>query len=295
MKEAGIENIIRWLPFKINKSILSNILTNKMIRPTTIPETLDELIIEHAVAREALRLGFNHHKFLARGLRGVRPAGRLDDLFERRVNLETYINMLRVDMIGGTGGLIAHAPRRVQSIMVLIDGFLPEGVTHLVQDSVFMMPHLGVLSTVHPKAALEIFEKDCLVHLGTCIAPRGPILREGEKSLKEDITDMARVRLTTDGTTSTHNLRLGEIIRIPLSTGSFAEVVISPQARYDAGEGPGKVVTKQICGGVVGVILDARGRPLQLPTTEDERIQKIRKWIRAIDMYPKDIDEINLE
>jgi hypothetical protein len=56
---------------------------------------------------------------------------------------------------------------------MMIDSFLPEGVTRLAVDSIFMMPQLGVLTEVQPKAATEVFEKDCLIHLGTCVAPVG--------------------------------------------------------------------------------------------------------------------------
>jgi uncharacterized protein (TIGR01319 family) len=57
MKEAGLGNIMRWLPFDRDEEDIGRRLSNKMIRPTTIPQTLEELIIEHSVAREALRLG----------------------------------------------------------------------------------------------------------------------------------------------------------------------------------------------------------------------------------------------
>ncbi|MHA2429235.1 MAG: glutamate mutase L [Candidatus Hermodarchaeia archaeon] len=81
LREATLENILRWIPYPMDPATLDDILANKMIRPTTIPQTLEELIIEHAVAREALRLGLNHHKFLARGLRGAIPAKLLEDTF----------------------------------------------------------------------------------------------------------------------------------------------------------------------------------------------------------------------
>ena len=68
LKEAGIENIARWLPFEIDPAEVRNRLRNKMIRPTTIPHTYEDLLIEQAVAREALRLAFHHHKSLARSL-----------------------------------------------------------------------------------------------------------------------------------------------------------------------------------------------------------------------------------
>ncbi|MGH7256741.1 MAG: glutamate mutase L, partial [Nitrospiraceae bacterium] len=65
LAEAGLANIMRWVPFTIDEQTLRNRIKNKMVRPTTIPQTLDELQIEHAIAREALRLALTHHKTLA--------------------------------------------------------------------------------------------------------------------------------------------------------------------------------------------------------------------------------------
>ena len=54
---------------------------------------------------------------------------------------------------------------------MLLDAFQPEGEkSMLAVDSIFMMPQLGILATVHPKAAMHVFDKDCLVKLGTTIA-----------------------------------------------------------------------------------------------------------------------------
>ncbi len=173
LKEAGIENILRWVPFDLDEAELVDMLRNKMIRPTTIPHTLESLVVEHSVAREALRLGLQHHKTIATRLKGAKMARRMvGEMMEYRLKA-TYIDMMKIGIIAGTGGLLSHAPRRAQSMLVLTDAFLPEGVTKLYQDSVFMMPHLGVLSTAFPDIAWNVFDKDCLVRLGTVIAPSG--------------------------------------------------------------------------------------------------------------------------
>jgi len=62
LADAGVENVSRWLNHDLKESDLTNRIANKMIRPTTIPQTLDELIVEQAIAREALRLSFDQHK-----------------------------------------------------------------------------------------------------------------------------------------------------------------------------------------------------------------------------------------
>ncbi len=77
------------------------------------------------------------------------------------------------DLLVASGGVLSHAPRMQQTAALLIDAFEPEGITTLAKDSIFMMPHLGVLAQVHPQAALEVFERDCLIYLGTCVSPAG--------------------------------------------------------------------------------------------------------------------------
>lgn len=280
LKEAGIQNIMRWLPFEMDEVAVRNRLRNKMIRPTIIPQLIDALVVEHAVAREALRLGFAHHKSLARGLRGIQRQRTVSDLFEQSLEEETYIDMMRINVIAGTGGLLSHAPRRAQTALMLIDAFQPEGVTKLAQDSVFMMPHLGVLSTVHAPAALEIFEKDCLVRIGTCIAPQGPTQPPGSLVATVHLNMPDRDRCSVE-------ITQGELKLIPLGEGEFADAEIAPRSNSDVGAGAGHVLKAKIEGGVVGIILDGRGRPLVLADDHMTRRRELIKWFRAVDAYPQ--------
>ena len=80
--ETGIENIMKWLTFDIEESDIRNRIKNKMIRPTTIPQLLEDLKLEHAIAREALRLAFEQHKALAVGLKGVQKQREISETFE---------------------------------------------------------------------------------------------------------------------------------------------------------------------------------------------------------------------
>ena len=280
LKEATISNIMRWVPFDVEPAIVRNRLRNKMIRPTTIPQTLEELVVEHAVAREALRLGFFHHKQLARGLMGVQRVKTMGEIFEQKAEVETYIDMMHVDFLAGTGGLLSHAPRRAQSALLLMDGFQPEGLTKLAQDSVFMMPHLGVLSTVYPKAALEIFEKDCLVRLGTCIAPKG-VLEKGGNALSFKVEHENHI--------VEDNIPFGSIKAVPLEPNKSAKLVLSPAKDLDVGRGSGHGLEATVEGGVVGLIFDCRGRPISIPEDPASRRQKLLEWFQALDMYPESV------
>jgi uncharacterized protein (TIGR01319 family) len=285
LKESGLENIMRWLPFDVDETIVRNILGNKMIRPTTLPATLQELLIEHAVAREALRLGLQHHKTIATRLKGAKEDRVLTQyLFDQGLE-DTYIKMMDIGAIVGTGGLLSHAPRRAQSLMILTDAWQPEGITMILQDSVFMMPHLGVLSTVHEEAATQIFDKDCLVRVGTVIAPSGQ-MKESETAIE--------VTLTTDeGLIINENVNYNELKRIPLKEGRSAEAEIRPARGLDIGQGNGRTVNTTIVGGIDGVVIDTRGRPLQLPEEDAARKATLFQWFEALDLYPQNaIDKV---
>ncbi len=279
MKEAGIDNIMRWLPFGMDDEEVSSRLMNKMIRPTTIPQTLEDLIVEHSVAREALRLGLYHHRTIATRLKGIQLQRTISDMFDQALE-GTYVKMSVIDVIAGTGGLLSHAPRRIQSMLILTDAWLPEGFTRIFQDSVFMMPHLGVLSTVHRDAAWNVFDKDCLVRIGTVIAPAGTS-KLGEHVMNVEIE-------TQDGRTIKEDLNLGDIKLIDLPEGLEAKAVVHPARHFDMGEGEGKTVEKTITGGVSGVLIDARGRPLYIPEDHAARKELLYKWYTTLDLYPED-------
>jgi uncharacterized protein (TIGR01319 family) len=280
MKEAGIPNIMRWLPFGLDDEEVASRLMNKMIRPTTIPQTLEDLIVEQSVAREALRLGLNHHKTIATRLKGAQRGEKtISDMFMQAIE-DSYIKMMVMDVIAGTGGLLSHAPRRIQSMFILTDAFQPEGVTKMFQDSVFMMPHLGVLSTVYREAAWSIFDKDCLIRLGTVIAPAG-VGTIGERAMSVELE-------MPDGQRIKEDMNFGEIKLLQLQERQEANATITPNREFDMGAGPGHKVEKQVSGGVAGILLDARGRPLQLPEDDAKRREFLIKWFQAIDLYPID-------
>ena len=270
LAEAGTENILRWVPFDIPEEELRNRLRNKMIRPTTIPQTLEDLYVEQAVAREALRLAFEHHKSLARGLKGIQQTRTIGEALTQQATGQTLVDMMSLDMIVGSGGVLSHAPRRAQAALMMLDAYQPEGVTFLAVDSIFMMPQLGVLSTVHPEAAAQVFERDCLIMLGTAVAPVGG-MRSGETACTVSIANGPSI-----------SVKAGELAVVPLETGIEADAEITPARGLDVGAGRGRVHRTKVRGGVVGVMVDCRGRPLTLPAAADQRRTLLRQWMRAL-------------
>ncbi len=272
--EAGIDDICRWLPLEIDTAEASDRLRNKMIRPTTIPQTMEDLCLEQAVAREALRLALVHHRELAVGLKGIAQERTVADAFDQEASGQSLVDMMKLDLCIGSGGVLSHAPKREQAALMILDAFAPEGFTQLAVDSIFMMPHLGVLSSVHPAAATEVFEKDCLVPLGASIAPAGPVKRTGD--------EICRLEISLPEGKRSEVIRAGELRLVPLERGQSAEVVAQPARRFDCGEGQGREVRRTVQGGTVGLILDGRGRPIYLPVDATERRGRISSWMDAL-------------
>ncbi|HBR86784.1 MAG TPA: methylaspartate mutase [Candidatus Marinimicrobia bacterium] len=286
LAESGLKNVLRWVPFDIDEKELTNRIGNKMIRPTTVPQSLEELVIEQAIAREALRLSFIQHKAFAVNLKGVQKERTISDAFEQTDSGESLVDMMELDLMVGSGGVLSHAPRREQSARMLIDSFLPEGITQLAVDSIFMMPQLGVMANIEKEelaedarnAAIEVFEKDCLIRLGTCLAPVGNA-KPGAIVLIAELT-------LPNGDIQKHEIKFGDIVRIEVPYEPI-KAKLTPGKGMDIGAGKNESIETTIYGGVVGIILDGRGRPMGISTDPKQRISDLSKWSEAVNEYPE--------
>src|SRR5688572_7894093 len=275
---GAVGNILRWVPFDMDVRELRNRVKNKMIRPTTIPQTIEALVFEQAVAREALRLAYIQHKEFATTLKGVQQQRSVGDTFNQEASGHTIVDNMKLDLLVASGGVLSHAPRMHQTAMMLIDAFEPEGFTTLAKDSIFMMPHLGVLAQVNPQASLEVFERDCLVYLGTCVAAKGTG-KPGRPCFRYAIRSSA---LNESG-----QMVVGDIRLFPLGDGERATVSVEPDRGFDCGAGAGKPIEREVRGGTVGLILDARGRPLSLPAERETGRALVEAWVNALQLYPQ--------
>lgn len=170
------------------------------------------------------------------------------------------IDLLGLDLLVGSGGVLSHAPRRIQSVLMMLDAFLPEGVTQLAVDSIFMMPQLGVLAEVNERAATDVFVADCLIRLGTAVAPIGKG-KEGQTALK------ATIQLPSG---AQHvEVPFGSMVRLPLAVGETANATFEPQGKLDLGSGPGSrsrrssSVASEGSSSIVVVAARSRFRPIR--------------------------------
>jgi len=257
--EAGLENVLRWLPFDMEVTEACSIIANKQLRPATVPQTRRELLLEQAIAREALRLTLAEARQRWLG----RPSAPYPGLLPFS------------DLIVGGGGVLAHASHYGQAALILLDVLQPIGVSRLALDVTSMAAPLGVTATIEPLAAAQVMERDGFLSLGTVVAPVGTA-REGEMALKLKIT-------YDDGRTLEMEVPYGSLEVLPLTTGHKATLELRPTRKFDIGLGAkGKGATTELEGGAVGVIIDARGRPLSLPATRGEQQAKIQEWLWGV-------------
>lgn len=256
LEQASLERIVRWLPFEMEPREVRHAILNKALRPMTIPETREELLLEQAVAREAISLTLERAR--KRWLDGgsSRRPGRLPPL----------------DLIVGRGGVLSSAPRPAEAALVLLDALQPTGVCTLALDQGSLLPQLGALAYVHPLAAAQLVARDGFLRLGTAICVVGTA-REGSVALRIKVE-------YGDGQTIEVEVPYGALEVIPLMPGRQASIELRPTSHFDVGLGRrGKGATTQVEGGVVGIIVDARGRPLTLPAEADQCRTKVQQWM----------------
>ncbi|MEY4118220.1 MAG: hypothetical protein RLZZ116_1548 [Planctomycetota bacterium] len=268
--EAGMQNVLRWVHIDMDERELRNRVKNKMIRPTTIPQSAEALVFEQAVAREALRLAYVQHKEFATTLKGVQQQRTVGDLFAQTASGQTIVDDMRLDLLVASGGVLSHAPKMEQTAAMLVDSFEPQGFTQLAKDSIFMMPHLGVLASVHADAAMEVFERDCLVRLGWSVAAKGEG-KWGKKCFSYRISGAV---------SAAGELACGDVALVRVGPEQEVEVVVEPAKEFDLGAGPGKPISRRVKGGAVGILLDARGRPLVLPDGDADRRAAVARWAK---------------
>jgi uncharacterized protein (TIGR01319 family) len=273
--EATMPNVLRWVHFDMDERQLRNRVKNKMIRPTTIPQSLESLIFEQAVAREALRLAYKQHKEFATTLKGVQQQRTVGDTFSQKTGGNTIVDNMKLNLLVASGGVLSHAPSMNQTAMMLIDAFEPEGCTNLAKDSIFMMPHLGVLSAVHPEAAAQVFERDCLIYLGTCIAAKG-LGKKGKPCFSWTLSG----DLNASGICN-----FGDIELLEMGPDQRTTITCDPVRGFDLGAGNGKKISHEVRGGTVGLVLDGRGRPLGLPEERQQCQQTIARWVENMALY----------
>jgi len=252
LQQVGFERIARWLPFFISTDEIQQYVMNCVRRPQAIPSSHREISIMQAFAREAIILTYE-------------------------AAMQDNPGPFDADLILATGGVLSLTPKYGQAALMLLDALQPRGVTSLVLDRTMLISQLGAVATVAPIAAVQVNENDAVMHrLGTCVVPFGT-LPAGQPAIRVGIE-------YSNGRHVTAEVMTGSIELIPLKLNEQALLTLYPAPTVDVGLGPGERAraAEEIDGGLVGLIIDARGRPLTFPNNDAERQARLLQWMQVI-------------
>jgi hypothetical protein len=254
LQYTEIDHIMRWLQLDISQNTLREYLFQKSLYPSSIPATKDEQAIAQAVARQALYLAVRTaQKDFPASARAAQP-----DL------------MPPLDLILGRGGVLGDGTSLGQSLLLLLDAIQPVGILPILLDQNNLLPLLGAAASRNHYLPVQVIESGAFIGLGTVISVITSA-NYGDQVLRAKLT-------YGDGTEARAEVKFGGLEILPLPTGQTARLSLQPLRRADAGLGPGRSGGIPVTGGALGVVIDARGRPLQLPSDPVRRRELMKRW-----------------
>jgi hypothetical protein len=224
---------------------VADLLQTLRARPSTLPQTPEELSAVQAAARVQL----------ASLLEDAEPGG--------------------LDLVIGAGMTIAAAPTPAGAARILLDGVRPLGITQLAIDAGSLLGPLGSLPDDEIGEGITLLTEDLLVPLGTAVVSRGGTA--GRTAM--------RVTVHRSGwpPIAPIEVRTGQLHVVPLGRGQEAELTIEPGDGVSLGAPRRSPRIQALAtGGSVGLILDARGTPIALPRRSDDRRAVLASWRDAL-------------
>jgi hypothetical protein len=254
-----IADIIRWVTVDVSEKYVRDYIYNKAIYPTSLPITGTELAVEQAIACQAMLLAVRQaNRSYPAGLPGSLPG------------LLPWF-----DPIITSGSVLTKAPNHGQTLMMVLNSLQPTGVTTIALDRNNLAASLGATAGVSPLLTIQSLDAVNFVNLCTVISPVGKA---------SPGTPILRLRLTTNGIVQSElEIQSGTLSTIKLPVGQTGMLQLTPLHRFEVGMGGlGRGGTLNIIGGLLGVVIDARGRPLRILAEPSRRRDLLNKWLEMV-------------
>lgn len=245
-----------WSSLPLDENSIAEYLHNKNLHPGFMAATLEDLAIEHAWTRVRLQDAFSktlslYHEF------GYDLEKGLTDIYEPIII---------------SGESLTNVPTIGQQFLILLDGLRPHGITTIVLDKDQILVSLGTLAAIEPLIPVQVLDGLKFENLGTVICAVSPV-KEGQVVLNIEIA-------REDEQREIHEIRKGDIKRYEVKPGTKARIYLAPEIETNVGmghEGLGGWVS--VSGSGLGIVIDARGRPLPLELSTEIRSEVIRNWL----------------
>jgi hypothetical protein len=247
--QVGLENIMRWLPAPFEAREVHAQLLNQAIHPTAAPTRWHDLTALNAAGRELLT--------------------RLTRVWQD----DPALTLMDSDLILLSGAPLARGSKSTALLLMLLDALDVRGIFSVAADPFGLAPALGAVAVVNAEAAAQALESDGLVTWGTVFVPE-IAARSGEPVVLNVRVQPARGgRLEAD-------VKFGSLELIPLGEGEKAEVEIRGGRGVTwGGEIKGNMFKREVQGGTVGLMIDARGRPVPVLDNAERQREKIQEWM----------------
>ncbi|MFW5771716.1 MAG: glutamate mutase L [Phototrophicaceae bacterium] len=264
IESVGVDAVMGWLPLYLSEARLTNYTLNKSLRTASIPMTLLDLYIEHALLRGVVR----------QTIADAHPQA-----IEQPPALKRVI---------ASGSALTRTGTPAYDAMLILDCLQPVGVTTLETDPHGLLPAMGALANHLPEAVVQLFESGSLTRLGTSISlDKMPRLdRPAMKIHIEPLDDDAPIveDVLTGGHIWVYRLGFGQRARVRITCTRGLSI------------GGKRKIDITLEGGTMGILFDARGRPLPLGDTVKARAAQLPLWIHEATGQPlQEIDPAWLE
>lgn len=247
--------VFQWTAAPLRQAEVARYLANQQLFPGTIPQTLSELAVSQSLARYRIRSAMA-------GLAEKYTGSDYDEVNGLKGHYETVI---------ASGAVLTAAPTAGQAMLMLLDGLQPWREVRLVLDRYHILPLLGLLGEAEPLLPVHVLDSDAFMSLGTVV----PVVGEESEGVL-----IASINVTMDsGKAYEVDIPQGAVRRLIIPPGEAVSLALEPIPGVDAGAGPGVSRTIKVRGGVLGVVIDARGRPLNLPEDDEARVERLRRWL----------------
>jgi hypothetical protein len=257
LRYTSLEDILKWIPTEIPAEAVRDYLYQKSIYPASLPATPEDLSIEQAVARQSLYVALN-------------SAGKD---FPRKVRRAALGLTPFFEPILAAGSVITRAPTLGQGLLILLDAIQPVGITTVILDQNNLLPALGAAASHNSILPIQVLESGAFLGLATVVAPYAKV-RLGTPVLNARLINL-------NGNETQIEVKQGSLEAMPLPAGQSGRLYLQPLHNADLGFGPGR--TREdgipITGTALGLVIDARGRPLRFPADGVRRREITKKWL----------------
>lgn len=246
LRPAVVDEIHRWIPLKITREEVREILWQKTLYPDAIPATEMALAVELVCARQILQIAMR-------------------DLYSRGAVIRPSFEPILL-----SGSIFNQAGTPQQALLTMLHGVQPTGFFPVVLDKHGILSMLGGAARIAPLLPVQVLESSAFVNLATVIVM--------ESSARHG-ADLAQVSLkTAAGQVTSLTVKQGSLVSLPLAQGESALLTLKPLKKIQIED---VVITDEpfrVNGGACGVVIDARDRPLKLPADEGQRRDLLAYW-----------------